>query len=162
MIWVTKAVKVTQSEEQKEKRIKHTNKQKTKKRAHEGSQLLQLGKEQPWPSRPASRVLSRSQHVPQRKVSSSLGAGKEEPKKRPGRLSTKPTPAKEETKPKKATGKGESSDRKVQTQGAKGAQGKPVEMATQETKDLPASNGEAGNKESPASDRAGKKEVTCE
>ena len=34
-------------------------------------------------------------------------------------------------------------------------------MATQETKDLPASNGEAENKASPASDGAGKKEVTC-
>ncbi|XP_061008143.1 non-histone chromosomal protein HMG-14-like [Dama dama] len=100
--------------------------------------------------------------VPQRKVSSSSGAGKEEPKRRPGRLSTKPTPAKVETKPKKATGKGESSDRKVQTKGGKGAQGKQVEMATQETKDLPASNEEAGNKESPASDGAGKKEVMCE
>ena len=104
----------------------------------------------------------RSQHVPQRKVSSSLGTGKEEPKKRPGRLSTKPAPDKEETKPKKATGKGESSDRKVQTRGEKGTQGRQVEMATQETKDFPASNGEAGNKESPASDGAGKKEVTCE
>uniref|UniRef100_A0A8C6CJ85 Uncharacterized protein n=1 Tax=Moschus moschiferus TaxID=68415 RepID=A0A8C6CJ85_MOSMO len=39
--------------------------------------------------------------VPQRKVSSSLGMEKEEPKRRPGRLSAKPTPAKMETKPKK-------------------------------------------------------------
>ena len=47
-----------------------------------------------------------------------------------------------ETKPKKAAGKDESSDRKVQTKEKRGAKGKQVEVATQETKDLPASNGE--------------------
>ena len=51
--------------------------------------------------------------------------GKEEPKRRPGRLSTKSTAAKVETKPKKATGKDESSDRKVQAKGQRGAKGKP-------------------------------------
>ena len=65
------------------------------------------------------------------------------PKRRPGRLSTKSAPVKVETKPKKATGKDESSD----TKGKKRAKGKQVEMATQETKDLPASNGETENKE---------------
>ena len=67
-----------------------------------------------------------------------IGAGEEEPKRRAGRLSTKSIAAKVETKPKKATGKDESSD----TKGKKRAKGKQVEMATQETKDLPASNGE--------------------
>ncbi|XDB66602.1 hypothetical protein ABFV05_020218 [Capra hircus] len=64
------------------------------------------------------------------------------PKRRAGRLSTKRAPAKVETKPKKAAGKDESSDRKVQTKEKRGAKGKQVEVATQETKDLPASNGE--------------------
>ena len=114
------------------------------------SQLLRQGKEQPWAGRPASRLLSplparahSAARVPQRKVSCSSGVWKEEPKRRPGRLSTKSTPAKVETKPKKATGKDESSD----TKGKKGAKGKQVEMATQKTKDLPASNGETENKE---------------
>ena len=105
-----RVVKVTQSEEQKGKRTK----QKNKERAHEGAQLLRQGTEQPWPSRPASRVLSSlparahpAARVPPRTVSSSSGVEKEEPKRRPGRLSTKPTPAKVETKPKKATGKDE-------------------------------------------------------
>ena len=107
--------------------------------------MLRQGKEQPWSGRPASRLLSplparahSAARVPQRKVNSSSGMGKEEPKRRPGRLSTKSTAAKVETKPKKATGKDESSD----TKGKKRAKGKQVEMATQETKDLPASNGE--------------------
>ena len=77
------------------------------------------------------------------------------PKRRPGRLSIKHAPVKVETKPKKAAGKDESSDRKVQTKGGKGAMGKQVEMANQETEDLLASNGENGN-ECPASDGAGK------
>ena len=76
-----------------------------------------------------------------------IGAGEEEPKRRAGRLSTKRAPAKVETKPKKAAGKDESSDRKVQTKEKRGAKGKQVEVATQETKDLPASNGETENKE---------------
>ncbi|XP_042105383.1 non-histone chromosomal protein HMG-14-like [Ovis aries] len=100
--------------------------------------------------------------VPQGKVSSSSGVETEEPVRRPGRLSTKPTPAQVETKPKKATGEDESSDRKVRAKGERGAKGKQVEMATQETEDLPASDGEAENKESPASDGAGKKEGTCD
>ena len=73
-------------------------------------------------------------------------------------MSTKSTPAKVETKPKKATRKDESSD----TKGKKGAKGKQVEMATQKTKDLPASNGETENKESLASDGEEKKEVMCD
>jgi|UniRef100_A0A4W2FIY6 high-mobility group nucleosome-binding domain-containing protein 1 len=68
--------------------------------------------------------------VPQRKVSSALGAGEEEPKRRPGRLSIKHAPVKVETKPKKAAGKDESSDRKVQTKKKRGAKGKQVEVAT--------------------------------
>ena len=130
------------------------------------SQLLWQGKEQPWAGRPASRLLSplparahSAARVPQRKVNSSSGMGKEEPKRRPGRLSTKSTAAKVETKPKKVAGKDKPSDRKVQTKGEKGAMGKQVEVANQETEDLLASNGEIEKKESPASDGAGKKEV---
>ncbi|KAJ1058390.1 hypothetical protein K5549_021783, partial [Capra hircus] len=59
-----------------------------------------------------------------------IGAGEEEPKRRAGRLSTKRAPAKVETKPKKAAGKDESSDRKVQTKEKRGAKGKQVEVAT--------------------------------
>ena len=71
-----------------------------------------------------------------------MGAGEEEPKRRPRRLSTKCAPAKVETKPKKRAGKDESSDRKVQTKEKRGAKGKQVEVATSEIEDLPASNGE--------------------
>uniref|UniRef100_A0A8C6DC03 Non-histone chromosomal protein HMG-14 n=1 Tax=Moschus moschiferus TaxID=68415 RepID=A0A8C6DC03_MOSMO len=91
--------------------------------------------------------------VPQRKVS---------PKRRSGRSSTKSAPVKVETKPKKVAGKDKSSDRKVQTKGEKGPVGKQVEVVNQETEDLPASNGETENKETPASDGVGKKEVTCD
>ena len=59
-----------------------------------------------------------------------MGAGEEEPKRRPGRLSIKHAPVKVETKPKKAAGKDESSD----TKGKKGAKGKQVEMATKRLK----------------------------
>ncbi|XP_052518636.1 non-histone chromosomal protein HMG-14-like [Budorcas taxicolor] len=128
-------------------------------------QLFRQGKEQPWSGRPASRLLSplpahahSTARVPQRKVSSASGAA-EVPKRRPGRWSNKSAPVKVETKPKKVAGKDKSSDRKVQTKGEKGAMGKQVEVANQETEDLLASNGEIEKKESPASDGAGKKEV---
>ena len=53
----------------------------------------------------------------------------------------KPAPVKVETKPKKAAGKDKSSDKKVQTKGKRGAKGKQVEVANQETKeDLPTEN----------------------
>ena len=77
-------------------------------------------------------------------------------------MSTKSAPVEVETKPKKVTAKDKSSDSKLQTKGEKGAMGKQVEVANQETEDLPASNGETENKESSASDGAGKKEVTCD
>lgn len=61
---------------------------------------------------------------------------------------------------KKAAGKDQSSDRKVQTKGKKGAKGKQAKVTNQETKeDLPAENGETENQESPASDKAGEKEA---
>ncbi|XP_033057421.1 non-histone chromosomal protein HMG-14-like [Trachypithecus francoisi] len=97
--------------------------------------------------------------MPKRKVSSAKGAAKEEPKRRSARLSAKP-PAKVEAKLKKAAAKDKSSDKNVQTKGKRGAKGKQVEVANQETKeDLPAENGETKTEESPASDEGGEKEA---
>ncbi|XP_042636259.1 non-histone chromosomal protein HMG-14-like [Orycteropus afer afer] len=97
--------------------------------------------------------------MPKRKVSSAEGAVKEEPKGRSAQLSAKTVSAREETKPKKAAGKNKSTDKKVQPKGKRGAKGKQAEVANQETKDLPAENGETKNEESPASDEAGDKEA---
>lgn len=93
-----------------------------------------------------------------RKVSSTEGM-EVEPKRQSARLSAKPAPAKVETKPIKAAGKAKSSDKKVQTNGKKGAKEKQAEVANQETKDLPAEKGETKNEESPASDEAGENEA---
>uniref|UniRef100_A0A2I3G3F9 High mobility group nucleosome binding domain 1 n=1 Tax=Nomascus leucogenys TaxID=61853 RepID=A0A2I3G3F9_NOMLE len=80
------------------------------------------------------------------------------PKRKVGSAEGAP-PAKVEAKPKKAAKKDKSSDKKVQTKGKRGAKGKQAEVANQETKDLPAENGETKTEESPASDEAGEKEA---
>ncbi|MBZ3884800.1 Non-histone chromosomal protein HMG-14, partial [Sciurus carolinensis] len=90
------------------------------------------------------------------------GAAREEPKRRTACLSAKPALAKADAKPRKAAGKDKSSDKKVQTKGKRGAKGKQVEVTNQETKDLPAENGETKNEESPASDEAEEKEAKCD
>ncbi|XP_032717109.1 non-histone chromosomal protein HMG-14-like [Lontra canadensis] len=96
--------------------------------------------------------------MPKRKVHSCKGAAKEEPK-RSLRLSAKPAPAKVKTKQKKAAGEDKSSDKKVPTEGERGAKGKEAEVPNQETKDLPAENRETKNEESPAPDKTREKEA---
>ncbi|MBZ3873166.1 Non-histone chromosomal protein HMG-14 [Sciurus carolinensis] len=97
--------------------------------------------------------------MPKRKDSLAKGAAREEPKCRWAHLSAKPASVKADANPRKVAGKDKSSDKKFQTKGKRGAKGKQVEVTNQETKDLPAENGETKNEESPASDEAEEKEA---
>ncbi|MBZ3882879.1 Non-histone chromosomal protein HMG-14 [Sciurus carolinensis] len=97
--------------------------------------------------------------MPKRKVSLAKGAVREEPKHRLARQSAKPAPAMADANPRKVAGKDKSCDKKVQTKGKRGTKGKQSEETNQETKDLPAENGETKNEESPASVEAEEKEA---
>lgn len=90
--------------------------------------------------------------VPKSKVSSAQGAAKEEPRSRYGRLSAKPAPAKVQMRPKKAAGKDESSDKKVQIKGKRGAKWltKKLKVYLQKMEKLK-------SEDSPASEETGKK-----
>jgi high-mobility group nucleosome-binding domain-containing protein 1 len=76
-------------------------------------------------------------------------------------LSAKPAPAKVELKPKKAAGKENSSDKKVQAKGNRGQRENKLKWLTKK-EDLPAENGENKNEESAASDDAEEKEATAD
>uniref|UniRef100_A0A8C7CFV3 Non-histone chromosomal protein HMG-14 n=2 Tax=Neovison vison TaxID=452646 RepID=A0A8C7CFV3_NEOVI len=93
--------------------------------------------------------------MPRRKVHSCKGAAKDEPK-RSLRLSAKPAPAKVKTKQKKAAGEDKSSDKKVPTEGNRGAKGKQAEVPNQETY---LQKTETKNEESPAPDETREKEA---
>ncbi|VFV36661.1 non-histone chromosomal protein [Lynx pardinus] len=83
--------------------------------------------------------------MPKRKASSAKGAAKEESKRRWGEVVSQTC-----------------SYKKVQAKRKRGAKGNQAEVANQETKDLPAENGETKNEEIPAPDEAGGKEATSD
>uniref|UniRef100_A0A452TDR3 Uncharacterized protein n=1 Tax=Ursus maritimus TaxID=29073 RepID=A0A452TDR3_URSMA len=72
---------------------------------------------------------------PKRKVHSPAEAMKEEARRGSGKWPV-PASARGGMKPKQAAGKDESSDRKAQTKGKRGAEGKQAEVANQKTKRL--------------------------
>ncbi|EHB17458.1 Non-histone chromosomal protein HMG-14 [Heterocephalus glaber] len=144
-------------------RPRHGSQQLWRQEERRQSSIAPQGSREPQPAAASART-PRNGKMPKRKVSSgrrgSEGGAQEEIGEVAARLSTKPAPAKVETKPKKAAGKDKSSNKNVQAKGKRGPKGKQAEVTNQEPKeDLPTENRETKKEESTASDEREEKEA---